>query len=150
MFEQGRVRGWVVALAGRPCTRGRWGRRRRAPRGPPGTRSPRSTGQCWSRSNLQNLDSLTATTLLYAGSHVSDVVLVESRSKVFHSLRIYFTDIWNQAFIQDQFIALIYIWEGSCRKLRLENSSNPFGVPCIFTNKGHNHPWASQLRLIIV
>ena len=25
-------------------------------------------------------------------------------------------------------------------QLRLENSSNPFGVPCIFTNKGHNHP----------
>ena len=126
MFEQGRVRGWVVALAGRPCTRGRWGRRRRAPRGPPGTLSPRSTGQCWSRSNLQNLDSLTATTLLYAGSHVSDVVLVESRSKVFHSLRIYFTDIWNQAFIQDQFIALIYINRcPACEVSRTQYSSQP-------------------------
>jgi len=35
-------------------------------------------------------------------------------------------------------------------QLWLENSSNPFGVPCIFTNKGYNHPWASQLRLIIM
>ena len=35
-------------------------------------------------------------------------------------------------------------------QLRLENSSNPFGVPWIFTNKGYNHPWASQLKLIIV
>ena len=34
--------------------------------------------------------------------------------------------------------------------LWLENSSNPFKVSCIFTNKCYNHPWASQLRLIII
>ena len=33
--------------------------------------------------------------------------------------------------------------------ITLHYSSNPFGVPWIFTNKGYNHPLASQVRLII-
>ena len=45
---------------------------------------------------------------------------------------------------------LEYWLQTHTHQLRLQNSSNPFGVPWIFTNKGYIHPWASQLRLIII